>query len=332
MLIVQRALNVLKRIWPIFRRSIKRSPAHEIPIDSSIDESPLRFNRNGIAPTASPLAEDTAPEASARITSQEGTNKDRPRRNERTSVPHGTVLSSSQISRFAIEARTGEVLLDEGGDSLRGPASLTKMALLYLAFDALKKGRIQLDDMISVPSRAALMRGSTVGLKCVDRVHIRDLIASIAVCSANDSAVALAICLAGSVRAMIRQTNELCQGFGLDRTVFKTVSGLHRDGQVTTARNMATLGNRLIADHADQRHWFLLHSFSFNDKIYPATNTLLAKYPGTNGIKTGTTPKDGAHLVASVTRAGREIIAVIMGSTRKRRDQEMITLLNEVLR
>jgi D-alanyl-D-alanine carboxypeptidase len=248
-----------------------------------------------------------------------------------TPVVSNTALPPSTISRFAIDAHTGEVLLDEGGDRLRGPASLTKMALLYLAFEALKKGRIQLEDLISVPSRATLMRGSRIGLQGVDRVHIRDLIGSTAVCSANDSAVALAICLAGSVRAMIRQTNELGRRLGLDSTVFKTVSGLHRPGQMTTARNMATLGHRLVADHPDQRHWFLLRSFTFNDRVFPATNTLLGKYPGINGIKTGTTPTDGAHLVASVTQAGREIIAVIMGTTKRTRDQEMITLLNAVL-
>jgi D-alanyl-D-alanine carboxypeptidase len=239
---------------------------------------------------------------------------------------------SSKISRFVLDSRTGEVLLNEEGDRVRGPASLTKMALLYLAFEALKKGRIQLDDMISVPSRATLMRGSIIGLSGVDKIAIRDLIASIVVCSANDSAVALAICLAGSVRAMIRQTNELGHRLGLDHTLFKTVSGLHRPGQMTTARNMATLGNRLITDYPDERHWFSLRSFAFNNRMYPATNTLLGKYPGVNGIKTGTTPMDGAHLVASLSRAGCEIIAVIMGATKRTRDQEMITLLDSVLR
>ena len=86
-----------------------------------------------------------------------------------------------------------------------------------------------------------------------------------------------------------------------------------------------------MADHPDHCHWFSLRTFSFNGRTYPASNKLLGKYPGINGIKTGTTPQDGAHLVASVSIGDRSVIAVIMGATKKQREAEMVALLNRIL-
>jgi D-alanyl-D-alanine carboxypeptidase len=146
--------------------------------------------------------------------------------------------------------------------------------------------------------------------------------------SANDVAVVFAEKLAGSESKFVVKMNAKAKALGLQKTTFKNASGLPNRAQVTTARDMAKLAEALFLDHKDRYNYFSLPSFTWNKRKYENHNTLLKKVKGVDGIKTGYTNASGYNLMASATRDGRRVIAVMLGGTSGRsRDQHVSDLL-----
>ena len=232
-------------------------------------------------------------------------------------------------SRILVEPVTGRVLFEEYGKVLRHPASLTKLMLLHLVFSGLDAGRYRLTDTFRMTIAGARARGGRLGCPPGTVLRVEQAIAAIAVASANDVAVAVAEILAGSVQTAVGAMNNAAMAMGLSATRFATPHGLDAPRQVTNARDMARLATRIYTDFPVHRRFFGARSFELHGVAITNQNTLLPAYAGMNGLKTGTTPRAGCHLIGSAERNGRHLIAVVMGcATKKMRNGATAALLD----
>lgn len=236
---------------------------------------------------------------------------------------------AAQYASIVIDADTGEVLHERYSNELRYPASLTKIMTLMLAFDALKAGRLDLDQTFPVSAHAAAQPPSKLGLRAGERAKIRDLILALVTKSANDAAVVLAEGLAGSESAFARAMTARARALGMHNTTFRNASGLPDPRQQTTARDMALLAMAMLREHPDRYRYFSVQNFTWRGRTYRNHNKLLGRYPGADGIKTGYIQASGYNLVASVERNGQRLIGVVFGGrTGASRDEHMISLLD----
>lgn len=233
---------------------------------------------------------------------------------------------------MVVDANTGKVLHNEDGDELRYPASLTKMMTLYMTFELIDAGRLSYDDRILISARAASAQPSKLGLEPGDTIRVLDAVKALVTKSANDVAIAIAEKIGGSEAAFARLMTARARELGMTRTVFRNASGLPDPDQVTTARDMITLGIRLQDQFPQHYRHFSTRQFAFGRKQYRNHNTMLASFNGIDGIKTGYTAKSGFNLVTSVRRDGRHVVAAVFGgASAATRNGEMRVLLLQAL-
>jgi len=217
---------------------------------------------------------------------------------------------------IVIDFNTGAVLLDKAADERMEPASLAKMMTAYVVFDYIKKGQATLEDTLLV-SQAAWAKHKTnesnMFVALGSRVKIEDLIRGMIVQSGNDACYVLAEGLAGSTDAFVQRMNEVAKQMGLDHTHFANVDGLPDPQEYTTARDLATLGTRLIADFPDYHHYESEKEFTYNGIKQGNRNPLLYKDPSVDGIKTGHTEEAGYGVAISAVRNDRRIVEVLAG-------------------
>ena len=242
-------------------------------------------------------------------------------------------LGQARAARYAsiiIDSATGEVLHAVNPDLRTYPASLTKMMTLYLVFEALKSKRLRLDLELTVSRLAARRAPSKLGLKRGRKILVRDVIAAMVTKSANDAATVVAEALAKSEKNFARMMTLKARQLGMSRTTFRNASGLPNRRQISTARDMARLAVALARDFPEYYRNFSLPSFEYNGRRYRNHNTLLKRYKGTDGIKTGYTRASGFNLAVSVTRDGHRLVGIVFGGKSARwRDSHMIRLLNQ---
>ncbi len=221
---------------------------------------------------------------------------------------------AAPYAAMVIDARTGEVLHSRNADTRLHPASLTKMMTLYIAFEAVRNGEIELDTQVRITKAAAAEPPSKLGLRSGQRIAFRYLIRAAAVKSANDAATAIGIAISGSEAAFARRMTRTAKAMGMSRTTFKNAHGLTESGHLSTARDMTTLGRHLLYDYPQYYNLFSRQSTHAGIKTVPNTNRrLLAAYKGADGIKTGYTRAAGFNLVASAKRKDERIIATVFG-------------------
>jgi D-alanyl-D-alanine carboxypeptidase len=219
----------------------------------------------------------------------------------------------SRVTEILVDASNGKVLFARSPDALRRPASLTKMMTLYLAFDAIKAGRLRTGDMIRISARAARQPASRLGVRSGSTIEVRQAVRAIAVSSANDVAVALGEKLGGTEDRFARLMTAKAHQLGLRHTRFANATGLTNPGNVTTARDMATLSMALLRDHPRDYAVFATRSVQWQKRRIANHNHLLGRVPGVDGIKTGYTVDAGYNLAASSRRKGRRLVAVVLG-------------------
>lgn len=229
---------------------------------------------------------------------------------------------------IVVDANSGRVLHAEDADGLRYPASLTKMMTLYLLFDAIEAGRFNLATPLVASEEAASRPPAKLGLKPGETITVDQAIRAMAVRSSNDVAVVVAEAVAGSEEAFARQMTGKARALGMRRTRFVNASGLPDERQVSTARDMATLGRALMRDHRRFAGYFTLKEWTYEGRRIRATNKLLGEVPGVRGIKTGYIRDSGFNLAVSVRRGGRHVIAVVFGGrTGRARNETMKALI-----
>ncbi|MEM7619683.1 MAG: D-alanyl-D-alanine carboxypeptidase [Pseudomonadota bacterium] len=241
-------------------------------------------------------------------------------------------FANSKYASLVVDAHTGKILHSKHADSLRHPASLTKVMTLYVLFKELKKGQISFDTDLIVTKTAAAQPPSKLGLKPKQRIRVVEAIRALVTKSANDVAATVAENLAGTHTAFAQEMTRTAREMGMKNTVFHNASGLHHPKQVTTASDMIVLAKRMQKDFPEYYHFFKTKHFSYKGRKYRNHNKLLFNYQGTDGIKTGYIRASGFNLVSSVRRKDKHLLAVVMGGrSSKRRNQHMRSLLNKAL-
>jgi D-alanyl-D-alanine carboxypeptidase len=240
--------------------------------------------------------------------------------------------AKARFSAIAVDARTGKVLFSSDPDGQRYPASLTKVMTLYVLFQELKAGRMTLSSKLKMSKRAAGMAPSKLGVKAGQTVSAEDAIKALVTLSANDVAAMIGENISGSESAFAARMTKTARALGMSRTTFKNASGLPNPGQVTTARDMATLSLRVQKDFPQYYPYFKLMSFNYKGRVIRTHNRLLGKFEGTDGIKTGYIRASGFNLTSSVKRGDKRIIGVVMGGkTGAARNSYMISMLSKHL-
>ena len=225
-------------------------------------------------------------------------------------------LWAAPFAAHVIDARTGEVLYSKNADTRLHPASLTKMMTLYIAFQEIEAGRQSLDTMVTVSANAAAQPPSRLGLKAGQKIALRYLIRAAAIKSANDAASAIGDHIGGNEAKFAARMTRTAKALGMTNTTFKNANGLTREGHLSTAHDMTTLGRHLLYDFPQYYNLFsrrtadagLIHVANTNRRFLDA-------YEGADGIKTGYTVAAGFNLTASAQRGNKRIITTVFGAT-----------------
>ena len=222
--------------------------------------------------------------------------------------PHETVAKWA----FIQDAGTGAVLLDKKSEERMPPSSMTKLMTMYLVYEQLKKGKIKLTDTLTVSARAAAMGGSRMFLDVGKMVLVEDLIRGVIVASGNDAATVLAESAGGSEDRFVEMMNAKAKEIGLRASNFRNPTGWPDPEQYMSARDIATLANRIISDFPEFYKYDSERSFKYNG-IEQENRHPMVQAGTADGLKTGHTDAGGFGLVASSTREGRRLIMVLNG-------------------
>lgn len=241
-----------------------------------------------------------------------------------------------------LDLSSGQELAAREADLAVPPASLTKLMTAYLVFDALRVGRLSLDQKLTVSELARRQPGSRMFLEAGMKVPVEDLIKGLLVQSGNDAAVTLAEGAAGSVERFVQQMNEQAQALGMTATRFMSPTGLTAEGQQSTARDLALLATRLLRDFPARAHFHAIRKYRY-EGTPPANdsnrNLLLFRDPSVDGLKTGHTEAAGYCIIATAQRdfphlgpdgapGPRRLMAVVLGagseSTRATEAQKLL--------
>jgi D-alanyl-D-alanine carboxypeptidase len=225
-------------------------------------------------------------------------------------APANAGSGAPRYAAILVDPSTREVLYANAADELRHPASITKIMTLYLAFDALVEKRIRLTDPIVISRHAAAQKPSKLGLAPGQSLTLEEAIRIITVKSANDLAVAVAERIGGTEDNFARLMTRKARLLGMTNTTFTNASGLPDPGNVTSARDIATLSMALLRNHPSYYIYFGQRAYSYGNRSFANHNHLLGKMTGLDGIKTGYTADAGFALVE---REGRRLIAVVLG-------------------
>ena len=220
-----------------------------------------------------------------------------------------------------IDADTGQVLYEKNADEVRAPASLVKIMTLLVVMDAVKAGQVSLSDEVRASARAAGTGGSQVWLSAGEVHSLEKMLKAIAIASANDASVAVAEYISGTEAAFTTLMNARARQLGLTKTVFGNADGLPAAaGEVPstiTAREIAVVARELINKHPEVLQWTSTVTERFRDQplfIMYNTNSLVGKYDGLDGLKTGHTSEAGYNLVATAKRGDVRVISVVLGA------------------
>ncbi len=214
-----------------------------------------------------------------------------------------------------VEAESGKVLQAENATNPWYPASLTKMMTAYVTLKAVKEGRITLDTLFTVSPTAASQSPSKMGFRPGTQVTVDNALKMLLVKSANDMAVVLAEGVGGSIDGFSELMNQNAQRLGMTQTNFVNPNGLPADGHVTSARDLAILARAIIHDLPEYEYFVHIPSIRYGRRVTQNFNKLIGRYPGADGFKTGFICASGYNLVASATRNGKRLIAVVLGAS-----------------
>lgn len=236
---------------------------------------------------------------------------------------------SAAAQALLVEVESGRVLFARQADAAMAPSSLTKLMTAYLVFRALETGRISLDTRFPVSVEAWRKGGSRMFLEPKSQARVRDLLRGLLVQSGNDAAIVLAEGLAGSETAFAEDMNATARRMGLTGSHFVNASGWPEPGHVSTARDIARLAIRLIADFPQYYGLFAERAFTWNGITQANRNPVLGRVAGADGLKTGHTEAGGYGVAASAQRQGRRLVLVINGlASDQARRREAAALLD----
>lgn len=231
--------------------------------------------------------------------------------------------------QLVIDVATGAVLHAQEARALWHPASLTKLMTAYVAFRAVKSGRMRFDMPLTVSATANQQKPSKMGFKPGSIVTLEAAMYMMMVKSANDMAVTIAEGMSGSVPSFVDEMNRQSQQLGLTDTIWRNPNGLPDPGQVTSARDLAILSRALILEFPDYQPFLNTGAIQVGNAVVKNHNPLLSRLEGADGLKTGYICASGFNMVATATRRGKRHIAVVLGADSARARTEWAALLLE---
>lgn len=236
-------------------------------------------------------------------------------------------------SVYLTETGTGEVLFAKNENERLTIASMTKIMLLNLIFEAVDGGNLSFDEEITVSENASGMGGSQVFLEKNGKYKAEDLIKSVIIASANDASVALAERLFGSEAECVSAMNKKCEEWKLENTLFSNCTGLPKPTQYSSAKDVSVMLSKLIT----HKEYFRFSKIWTDEITHNAgrktgltnTNKLVRFYDGCDGGKTGFTSESGFCLAATAKRGALRLIAVAIDSPdSKTRFAEVSSMFN----
>ncbi|MBB1162047.1 D-alanyl-D-alanine carboxypeptidase family protein [Aquariibacter albus] len=239
-------------------------------------------------------------------------------------------------SWLLLDVSTGQVLAAKDADTPTEPASLTKLMTAYLVFQALKDGKLKIDQTLPISERAwrtGMTGASRSFLPLNSQVRVDDLLKGMIVQSGNDATVALAEGVGGTLEGFIDMMNRQAAALGLKQTAFKNPEGLSAPGHQSTARELSVIASRLVLDFPDSLPYYSIKEYTYNGIKQGNRNLLLYRDPTVDGLKTGYTDKAGYCLIATAKRAlpngERRLLSVVLGAdSMNSRANESQKLLN----
>ena len=242
-------------------------------------------------------------------------------------------LTPNAESGILIEYSTGKILYSKKIDEKLAPASMTKIMTLLLIMEAVEEGKINLDDNISISTNASSMGGSQVFLDPNTEMKAEELIKSIAIASANDSAVAMAEAISGTTANFVSRMNSRAKELGCKNTNFKNVHGLDEEGHYSTAYDMSLIARELLKHEQILKYTSTYEAYLNKPNVTSTwmvnTNKLIKYYTGLDGLKTGFTKTAGYCLTSTAKRNDMRLISVVMKEPSSQvRNSETISLLN----
>lgn len=249
-----------------------------------------------LAALAAPLLPLTAPAQGARMVS-----------------PDGKLASLSAESALLVDP-DGKILFAKSADDERAPASLVKLMTLYLAYEDLERGKVDVEEPVQISHYAALTPRYRMGLRAGESVPLRVLLEGVAIASANDAATALAERLAGDEATFVERMNATARGLGLTGTRFVNPHGLPDPLQRSTARDLAQLTAQLLREHPASRTLLGGQTFVFAGRVYARHIPLFNDPGGLQALKTGFTREAGYNLAVSAWRGDQQFVMIVLGS------------------
>lgn len=249
-------------------------------------------------------------------------------------VPQPPEIAARQY--MLLDVTSNQVLAEREADARADPASLTKLMTAYIVFNAIRDRKLALDQKVKVSRRAWDERRFGGSLMFIDpkmTPKVEELLRGMIVQSGNDASVALAEAVGGSVENFVAMMNRQVQAWGLQNTQFRNVTGLTEAGHYSSARDVAFIASRVIAEHPNFYPIYSLRDYTYNSIRQDNRNMLLGRDPSVDGMKTGYTEAAGYCLVASSARqmpnGQRRLVSVVLGTaSREARASESQKLLN----
>jgi len=222
---------------------------------------------------------------------------------------------AAAVALLLVEADSGKVLHAENATYPWYPASITKLMTAYVTLQAIKSGRINLDTVFTVSGNAVAQQPTKMGFRAGTQVTVDNALKMLMVHSANDMAVLLAEGVGGSIENFANLMNDASQRLGMTQSSFVNPNGLPAEGQVTSARDMAILARALIREFPEYGMYWRIPAIRLGRRVIHNTNSMIDRYPGMDGMKTGFICSSGYNLVATATRGDKRLIAVILGAS-----------------
>ncbi|HEY5216401.1 MAG TPA: D-alanyl-D-alanine carboxypeptidase family protein [Pseudolabrys sp.] len=217
-------------------------------------------------------------------------------------------------AQLLIEASTGKVLHAENATYPWYPASVTKLMTAYTTLRAIKEGRVSFNTLLTVSRNAAAQQPTKMGFKVGTTVTIDNALKMLMVKSANDMAVTIAEGVGGSIEGFADMMNANARRLGMSQSNFVNPNGLPAENHVTSARDLGILARALIREFPEDDPYWHISAIRYGNRVLHNYNSLIDRYPGADGMKTGFICASGYNVVASATRNGRRLIAIVLGA------------------
>jgi D-alanyl-D-alanine carboxypeptidase len=232
-------------------------------------------------------------------------------------VTAGLALGAPALAGPALlfDAGDGRILYAEDQDHQWHPASLTKIMTAYVVFDAIKEGKLTLETKIGCSELASVQPPTKIGLPVGAELTVEKGLEALVIKSANDVAIMLAEAVSGTHEAFVERMNATAARLGMTRTKFVNANGLPEPEQVSTARDLGKLATAVVRDYPEYAHIWAMTGTRVGKRQIFTHNGLLNNYAGADGMKTGFICDSGFNVVASATRDGHKLVAVVLGET-----------------